>query len=204
MDGRKSLSSEYPRPSVFTPFLRRFTDERARDVSETIDLYNEVRRAHFASMWAHQDAIEHVNTVIAKQVGETVDLPTFSALLKALDRCQQEVLTLERTIFSFPEIDLNAAVLSLKEHVDLRRFLRAKQHFLSNDNRISDLLAVALGSVCAGWELPESSLMSLDCICCCANGVFENSISPMIAQTPVLLLRVISKTLFAPQAEADP
>ena len=32
--------------SVYTPFLRRFTDEPARELSETIALYQEVRRAH--------------------------------------------------------------------------------------------------------------------------------------------------------------
>src|ERR1700686_3599386 len=107
MDGRKSLSSEYPRQSVFTPFLRRFTDERARDLSETITLYNEVRTAHFASMWARQaDAIEHVSNFIAQRAAELVDLPSSTTLMLALDKCQQETLTLETTIFSFPEIDL--------------------------------------------------------------------------------------------------
>src|SRR5216683_2039283 len=143
MGGRKSLDSDDVGHSVFTPFRRRFTDERARDLSETAALYNEVRAAHFASMWGHQDAIEHVSTFMAKRVGEIVDLPKLPTLLKALDRCQQEVLALETTIFSFPEIDLNHAVLSLKEHVDLRRFLRAKQHFLANDNRVSGLLTTA-------------------------------------------------------------
>jgi hypothetical protein len=148
------LSSKFPKytpPSPFIPFLRRFTDERARDVSETIALYNEVRTAHFASMWARQDAIERANTFIAERVGEIVDLPASSALVQALDRCQQEVLALETTIFSFPEIDLSASVLSLKEHVDLRRFLRAKQHFLANEDRVSDLLATVLCNVLAGF-----------------------------------------------------
>jgi hypothetical protein len=156
------LSSKLPKytpPSPFTPFIRRFTDERARDLSETIALYNEVRATHFASIWAHLQAIEHINTLIAERVGEIVDLPRSSRLLKALDRCQQEVLALETTIFSFPEVDLNAGVLSLKEHVDLRRFLRAKQHFLANDDRVSDLLITALGNVSWGFisSLPALS-----------------------------------------------
>jgi len=156
------LSSKLPKytpPSPFIPFLRRFTDERARDVSETIALYSEVRAAHSASMWAHENAIEHINTIIAERVGEIVDLPRSSTLLKALDQCHQEVLALETTIFSFPEVDLNAGVLSLKEHVDLRRFLRAKQHFLANDDRVSDLLITALGNVSWGFisSLPALS-----------------------------------------------
>ncbi|WP_271591328.1 ATP-binding protein [Bradyrhizobium sp. CCBAU 65884] len=146
------MSSKLPKytpPSPFTPFLRRFTDERARDLAETIALYNEVRAAHFGSMWGHEDSIARVNTYIAQQVGEMIDLPSSTELLKALDRCQQEVLTLETTIFSFPEIDLNSANLSIKEHVDLRRFLRAKGHFLTNDERVGDLLITALRDV--GW-----------------------------------------------------
>ena len=139
----------YTPPSVFSPFLRRFTDERARDLSETATLYEQVRAAHFGSMWGHEDAIAGVNTYIAQQVGELIDLPSSAELLKALDQCQQEVLALETTIFSFPEIDLNSANLSIKEHVDLRRFLRAKEHFLTNDERVGDLLITALRDV--GW-----------------------------------------------------
>jgi hypothetical protein len=163
MDGRKSLSSEYPRPSVFTPFLRRFTDERARDLSETISLYNEVRTAHFASMWAlHDEAIAHVSDFIAERAAELVDLPSSTTLMRALDKCQQEILTLETTIFSFPEIDLKAGVLSLKEHVDLRRFLRAKQHFLANDDRVAELLIATLTGLFSGLvstlpNLPETT-----------------------------------------------
>lgn len=139
----------YTPPSVFSPFLRRFTDERARDLSETATLYEEVRAAHFGSMWGHEDSIARVNTYIAQQVGELIDLPSSAELLKSLDQCQQEVLALETTIFSFPEIDLNSANLSIKEHVDLRRFLRAKEHFLTNDERVGDLLITALRDV--GW-----------------------------------------------------
>lgn len=141
------MSSKLPRyvpPSPFTPFLRRFTDERARDLSETIELYEEVRTAHVGSVWAHPEIIARVNELIAERVGEAVDLPTSSTLLNALDRCQQEVLALETTIFSFPEIELKTGVLSLKEHVDLRRYLRAKQHFLANDERVGELLIATL------------------------------------------------------------
>lgn len=144
------MSSKLPRyvpPSPFTPFIRRFTDERARDLSETIELYDEVRAAHVDSVWAHPDAVARVNTLIAERVGETVDLRASSTLLNALDRCQQELLSLETTIFSFPEIELETGVLSLKEHVDLRRYLRAKQHFLANDERVGELLIATLAGL---------------------------------------------------------
>lgn len=144
------MSSKLPRYvplSPFTPFLRRFTDERARDLSETIELYEEVRTAHVDSMWAHPEIVARVNALIAERVGEAVDLPTSSTLLNALDQCQQEVLALETTIFSFPEIELETGVLSLKEHVDLRRYLRAKQHFLANDERVGELLIATLTAI---------------------------------------------------------
>ena len=86
MGGRTSLSSKLPKympPSPFTPFLRRFTDERARDLSETIALYNEVRAGHLGSLWADHQAIERINTLIAERVAEIVDLPGSSTLLKA-------------------------------------------------------------------------------------------------------------------------
>lgn len=147
MGGRKSLSSEYSRPSVFTPFLRRFTDERARDLSETIRLYEQVRATYLGSLWANPESIQHVHSLIAERVGEAVHLPSSSALLEALDRCQKELLVLETTIFAFPEINPRTAVLSLREHVDLRQFLRAKQHFLANEERVAGILMDTLAGV---------------------------------------------------------
>ena len=140
----------YQAPSPFTPFLRRFTDERARDLSETRALYEEVRAAHLASLWSKEDAIERVNGFIVEWVEKVVGLPELKAILGALDRCQKEVLALETTIFTPAKIDWDIAVLSLKEQVDLRRFLRAQQHFLANDDRVSGLLATALGNVFGG------------------------------------------------------
>lgn len=147
-------------PSVFTPFLRRFTDERARDLSETIALYNEVRAAHLDSPWSKVGAIDRTSRFIADCVCEQVTLPSSKAFGAALDRCQKAVLGLETTIFSSfssPKIDWDIARLSLKEQVDLRRFLRAQQHFLGNEERISEQLVTALGNVIAGIirELPS-------------------------------------------------
>lgn len=101
-------------------------------------------------MWADKEAISRVNTFIAERVCEIVELPYSLTLANALDKCQQEILALETTVFSFPEIQFRSAVLSLKEHVDLRRFLRAKQHFLANDDRIGNLLVEILGVVFSG------------------------------------------------------
>ncbi|MEH2685780.1 ATP-binding protein [Bradyrhizobium diazoefficiens] len=101
-------------------------------------------------MWADEDSIARVNTYIAQQVSELIELPSSQGLMEALDRCQQKVLALETTIFSFPKIDLNSASLSIKEQLDLRRFLRAKEHFLANEQRVGDLLITALRDACWG------------------------------------------------------
>jgi len=157
-----SKRPEYTPPSPFTPFLRRFTDERARDLSETIELYDDVRAAYLASVWAKEGAIDRVSAHVAERVGEIVDLPNSQVLIRALDRCQQDILSLETTIFSSPQIDWDIATLSLKEQVDLRRFLRAQEYFLANDDRVKDLLTTALGNVFTGLiaalpTLPESA-----------------------------------------------
>lgn len=154
----------YRPPSVFTPFWRRFTDERARNLADTIALHREVRAAHLASPWSGEDVVDKVNTHIAALVGELVELPNSTSILAALDRCQLDVLALETTIFSCPEIDWDNAVLSIKEQVDLRRFLRAQQHFLANTERVSDLLVTALMNIGAGFisALPSISVNDED------------------------------------------
>src|SRR5690242_3161290 len=77
-DRRSFVSSKrppYKPPSVFTPFQRRLTDERARDVSDTRRLYDAVHRQYRKSRWSRDDAIDRVNTSIAEGVGKTVNLP---------------------------------------------------------------------------------------------------------------------------------
>lgn len=130
--------------------MRRFTDERARDLSETIELYNEVRAAHCASVWSKEDIVERVNGHCAEIVGKVASLPSYQPLLAALDTCQKELIHLESTIVSFPDINWDRAHLSMKEQVDLRRFLRAKQYFLANEDKVFEALVTTLGSVFGG------------------------------------------------------
>jgi hypothetical protein len=142
--------------SVYTPFLRRFTDEPARELSETIALYQEVRRAHQQSEFARGNIVELVSNHCCDIVGKLVSVPDYLPLAQALDRFQTALIAQEGTIISFPEIDWQRARLSMKEQVDLRRFLRAKQHFLGNQDRVFELWTTALCNVCAGiiQELP--------------------------------------------------
>ena len=143
-------------PAVFTPFLRRFTDERAYDLAETVSLYNRVIAAHRATIWAEDDAIERVSGFIFEQVTKLVELPDYLPVCQALDKCQQELLALETTIFSEPAVDFSRP-LSLKDQVDLSRRLRAQEYFLAHQDRICEQLVTALGNLCAGilQSLPE-------------------------------------------------
>lgn len=137
------------KPSAFTPFFRRFTDERARDLADTIALYDEVCAAYRASRWADAEALDGIRGFVTEAVVEDVGtLPESDALARALDACQKQVLGLETTIFQCAEIDFTAP-LSLQELVDLRRFLRAQQHFLAHQDQVIESLANTLFSVFA-------------------------------------------------------
>ena len=141
---------KYTPPSPFTPFLRRFTDEPARDLAETIALYREVRDTHSRSVWAHPDITKRVNARCFEAIAEFAHLPNSPSLREAFERCQMAVIAQESTIISFPEIEWDRASLSMKEQVDLRRFLRAKQYFLANESRVSELFLQALCNVIGG------------------------------------------------------
>jgi hypothetical protein len=110
----------YRPPSVFTPFLRRFTDEPALDLSETIALYHEVQRAHGQSPFAQPDIVAHVLGHCAQIVEQLVAVPNYLPFCQALDRCQSALIAKERTLLAFPEIDWTCAHLSMKEQIDLR------------------------------------------------------------------------------------
>ena len=104
-----------------------------------------------SSRFAHGRTSSITSTAIAPAlVEEIVTAPDYLPLGEALDRCQSALIAQEHTIVSFPEIDWSRAKLSMKEQVDLRRFLRAKEHFLANQDRVFDLWVTALCNVFGG------------------------------------------------------
>jgi hypothetical protein len=145
--------------TVYTPFLRRFTDEKAHDIAETIALYHEVRGAFRASVWSSTDIADRIHNHCVEIIGEIATLPTSPPVLHALDRCQKAVIEEESAIVSFPEIDWSRAHLSMVEQTDLNRFLRAKQYFLANEDKVFERLATAVCNVFGGivGELPQTS-----------------------------------------------
>ena len=143
-----------PKPSVFTPFVRRFTDEHAREIAETRALYNEVRAAHLASPFASEDHRITIGSRIYQMIEEVVPEGLSRPFIFAID----DMLKAENVIFGFQEIDFDVARLSMKEGVDLRRFLRAKQYFFANQDRIIPALENGIARVLGGIAdgLPSS------------------------------------------------
>ena len=133
-----------PRLSAYIPFLRRFTDERALELAETKELYARVRRLHANSRWADSGAVSRFAADVYGWATYEVDLPTTSPLFNSVIDCLTGLLLLETTVFSFPDVDFDKA-LSLKDLVDLRRFLRSKEHFHDHEEKAVEALTVHLG-----------------------------------------------------------
>ena len=120
------------KPSAFTPFLRRFTDERARDLADLRALYQQVRTLHNASPYSDEGAIYQVGGDLYNKYADLFPdelLTPIAGLLSSITR-------LEKPIFEFPEIKWDIAHLTLKEQVDLNRFLTAKQYFHTHEERL--------------------------------------------------------------------
>jgi hypothetical protein len=137
-----------PPHDVFTPFSRRFTDERAYNFTQVKAFYTRVRSAHRLSRWGKPDAIANTHGTIAERLAEVIELPTYTPLCEALDSCIEELLTLETQIFAPVTVNLSTP-LPPKNQVELNRQLRAQEHFLANQEQVADLLINAVGNVAA-------------------------------------------------------
>jgi hypothetical protein len=96
---------------IYTPFFRRFTDERARDIAETKALYTSVRARYLSSPYAPEDAIKDFVLRLADY-----DKPCVVEFCVLLDG----ILQMEDSIFGSQEVNIEH--LSLKEQVDLNRY----------------------------------------------------------------------------------
>lgn len=142
-----------PLDSVFTPFFRRFTDERADDLERLRVLYAEVRKMHLASPYADEKAYIHASQDVYATFVNRIPEPLqgrFCGVLGALTR-------MEKTIFTFPEIKWDVEQLSLKEQVDLERFLTSKRHFLTHHEKVISLFQEGLHDIFEAIfnELPQ-------------------------------------------------
>jgi Helicase HerA, central domain len=120
-------------PSVFTPFSRRFTNERDREIDETRQLYAWVRANHIAPaefkfmverrVYAHYaDVSKHLGNSISDLIYDLLSLEPYLADL------------------AVPDIPR----MSLQEFVAFRDLLHQKQYFIVNQHRIADLLVDCL------------------------------------------------------------
>ncbi|MEJ0042774.1 MAG: hypothetical protein WDM81_11460 [Rhizomicrobium sp.] len=94
-------------PSVFTPFLRRFTDERARDTADIAALYARVAKMHADSVFTGEDGRE----LIAGLVRRKYEHLASASVLPAFDRALDAILRLETPIFELPPPDFRHLTL---------------------------------------------------------------------------------------------
>lgn len=134
-------------PTAYTPFLRRFTDERALDLDDLKRLYARVRSQLQSDIWGNPQTFESFGRIVIEAVDELVTVP--GPFAEPLYLCLFRILETENTIFNFPDIDFSSPI-SLNEQVKLRRELRAREHFLANDDTCTRILSQALTNILAG------------------------------------------------------
>lgn len=130
------------KPSAYTPFFRRFTDERARDLDDTKALYDRVRALHRASPYSAENARIEVGSDIYQRYPPVSDLLD-PILIRAIDA----LLRLERSVFQFPQVDFGNGPISLTELADIRQHLRAKEYFHAHEGRVVELLTDGLSLI---------------------------------------------------------
>ena len=124
---------EFPKPSAYTPFFRRFSNERARELEEVRQLYEQVK--------ARQDASKEDIVSVGKRV-----YPYYSHL--PADVSQQfsfalfDILKIESWFGPLPPPDFER--MNLKEFVEYRNLLYAKQYFFANEATLLELLEEGL------------------------------------------------------------
>lgn len=122
------------RPSTSTPFFRRwFGDERVREHREMAELHLRVSRQYAASRWG-TGRDKAMGTVI-RQLQACLPNNLAEDAREVFSDCYCEILTQEDYFFPPDDINLDTAVLSLTEGVELRTKLRRYEHFLANEHR---------------------------------------------------------------------
>ena len=134
--------------STYTPFFRRFTDEKGRELEETKQLYAWVK--------AHQDAMAETPESVGRRVYDYLrDYPEHirDQFLYAL----HDLLVAEHQIWELPPPGFER--MSLQAYVEYRNLLYRKQHFFANKDEVLQLFHQALVRLLFGLarELPETS-----------------------------------------------
>ena len=135
-----------PRPSAYTPFLRRFTDERGRELADSRKLFKEVSAQFADSGWADKSAVRLLYADLIGQVKEHGGIP--ESLDEAFNKLHISLIADENVFFPVEEVDW--AALSLDEQVEFRELLRAQQYFLRHETACTELFAHKAAALTTG------------------------------------------------------
>lgn len=162
-------------PSAFTPFFRRFGDERVRDAEDLRALYARVegqfRKSHFSADGAEAEFAANLSSQIEDRLPESCRTNAATALAA--------IAALEPHIFRMPQARFD--FLNLKEETDLRHFLRRKEYFHEHEARVEEALGESLitvfrwiGSLVPQTEAPSPFSIPLICALPDAGMVIDN------------------------------
>ena len=134
-------------PSTYIPLARRFTNERARELQET--------RALYANVKAWQDAFTETPTTIGRRLGQHFS-ELSSDLFRQMAMAMYDLITDEAYFSDLPPPALDR--MSLKEFVEYRNLLLAKQYLFANQADVLTHFEEGLGLILGGLadELPET------------------------------------------------
>lgn len=134
-------------PSVFTPFFRRFADERQLANHELVQLYQSVA--------TQQAGLQETNLTIGQRVYDALDLPEDVA--RHFAYALYELLAGEAYLADLPPPDLHR--MNLKDAVEYQNLLEQKRYFFANQQTQLEALHEALMRTIAGLaeELPQLS-----------------------------------------------
>lgn len=135
--------------STYTPFLRRFTDEKGRELEETQQLYAWVK--------ARQDAFEETPVSVGQRVYDAYLYDLDPEIRRAFTNALHDFVTAESHIWELPAPDFER--MDLRQFVEFRNLLYAKQHFFANETEVLEQLHQALVRLLYGVarELPQTA-----------------------------------------------
>ncbi len=143
--------SEFPRPSVYTPFTRRFTNERDRELRETRDFY--------AALVARHEAMDETCASFCACFYESIrEYPESVREIAAY--AIWDIVSVERQIWELPPPTVER--MTMQEFVEYRNLLYAKEHFFANKAQLLEALFRGIGRIVEGVaaELPQSDASS--------------------------------------------
>ncbi|MEI9933144.1 MAG: type IV secretion system DNA-binding domain-containing protein [Rhizomicrobium sp.] len=143
---------DFPGPSTYAPFLRRFFgNEKRRELEEAQSLY--------ARMRSQQDGLqekpEYLNVEVRQEFAQ-LPYDLYRPMTAALDA----VILAEAHIFFLPPLDFER--MNMREFVNAKNFLRAKEYFFANKDIVLQKLYGALIRTFCGIadQLPQTETPS--------------------------------------------